>query len=245
MPWTISKASSSSSVPACSGAWRCATAGQMTMSPRSNGISDGSAGARSGPRVAPVATTVRSISAASMGNGNTSVGPDLPRNDSFSSAISFSPTKISDSSVPPRIPSASSTRSASACQRARSTGTCDCSSEQNTSGSTSPPILDLPPIRGRELSPTAALVAPVAVRPRRFGRGGRPLVGGDDVGNDLVSHDVAGAEVDEAQSFDATQGALQPGESAAAVGDVDLCRVTGDDDLRAEADPGEEHLHLL
>ena len=37
----------------------------------------------------------------------------------------------------------------------------------------------------------------------------------------------------------------RPSEAAAPAGHVDLGDVAGDDDLRAEADAGEEHLHLL
>ena len=48
-----------------------------------------------------------------------------------------------------------------------------------------------------------------------------------------------------ATSVDAAEHLLEPGQPRAAAGDVDLGDVAGDDDLGPEADPGEEHLHLL
>ena len=61
----------------------------------------------------------------------------------------------------------------------------------------------------------------------------------------LMAHDVAGAEANEGQALDAGERALEAEQAAAPVGHVDLRGVAGDDDLRAEADAGEEHLHLL
>ena len=60
-----------------------------------------------------------------------------------------------------------------------------------------------------------------------------------------MAHDVAGAEVHEAETVDPGEHPLEAEQAALAVGDVDLRGVAGDDDLRAEADAGEEHLHLL
>ena len=84
------------SVPACSGAWRAATAGQITTSPSSSGRSLGSAGGRSGPVRDPAsAATSTSTSVASIGKASTSVGPSSPRNCSLSSAMSSSSTNSS------------------------------------------------------------------------------------------------------------------------------------------------------
>ena len=53
------------------------------------------------------------------------------------------------------------------------------------------------------------------------------------------------AEVHERQPLDAGEHPLQAEQPALAVRHVDLGDVAGDDDTRAEADAGEEHLHLL
>src|SRR5438093_134679 len=71
-------------------------------------------------------------------------------------------------------------------------------------------------------------------------------VGGDDALHELVPDDVLAAEADEVDVLD-------PGEDVAhldqsrlrALLQVDLGDVTGDHELRPEAEPGEEHLHLL
>ena len=52
-------------------------------------------------------------------------------------------------------------------------------------------------------------------------------------------------EVHERQAVDAAEHLLEAEQPAAAARHVDLGDVAGDDDLRAEADAGEEHLHLL
>ena len=63
----------------------------------------------------------------------------------------------------------------------------------------------------------------------------------------LVAHDVARVELDEREALDAVEDVAdrQEARAAASLGEVDLGDVAGDDDLRAEAEPGEEHLHLL
>ena len=73
------------------------------------------------------------------------------------------------------------------------------------------------------------------------------LVRVDDVLHDPVAHDVVRVELDEREVVDAVEDAAhrEQARAAAALGQVDLGDVTGDDDLRAEAEPGEEHLHLL
>ena len=73
------------------------------------------------------------------------------------------------------------------------------------------------------------------------------LVRVDDVLDDPVTHDVAAAELDEHEALDVFEHRPHGEEprAAAAVGKVDLGDVAGDDGLRAEAEPGEEHLHLL
>src|SRR5262245_12318894 len=111
------------------------------------------------------------------------------------------------------------------------------SSAQNTSGSPSPPTRRRRPRLGL---PPASLTAGAPIRALA-----RSLVRVDDVRNDLVSHHVALPEVDEGQTVDPGQDPLESAEAAAPTWHVDLGGVAGDDDLRAEADAGEEHLHLL
>src|SRR5215207_8398021 len=60
-------------------------------------------------------------------------------------------------------------------------------------------------------------------------------VGGDDALHELVANDVLAAEADEVDVLD-------PGEDVA---ELDLGDVPGDDELRSEPEPREEHLHLL
>ena len=56
-----------------------------------------------------------------------------------------------------------------------------------------------------------------------------------------------GVELHEREVGDAVEDAADREQSgaAAALGEVDLGDVAGDDDLGAEPEPGEEHLHLL
>ena len=72
------------------------------------------------------------------------------------------------------------------------------------------------------------------------------LVGLDDAGHQRVTHHVAGLEAVEGDALDVLQHALGLHQTAlAGRGQVDLGDVAGDDRLGAEADAGEEHLHLL
>src|SRR4051794_33951735 len=71
------------------------------------------------------------------------------------------------------------------------------------------------------------------------------VVGLDDLPHQLVPHDVVGGQPLEGDVVHLVEDALhdpQPGLHA--TGQVDLRDVAGDHDLGAEAEPGEEHLHL-
>src|SRR5664280_477247 len=84
--------------------------------------------------------------------------------------------------------------------------------------------------------------APVLVGPRRI----RPPVGLDDPRHERMAHHVGRREVRRRDALDLVQDALgldQAGHRA--LRQIDLARVAGDDGLRAEADPRQEHLHLL
>ena len=71
------------------------------------------------------------------------------------------------------------------------------------------------------------------------------FVGVDDVGHDLVTHDVPAGQVDERDVVDPAQHGLEADEPRATPGHVDLGHVAGDHALGAEPDAGQEHLHLL
>jgi hypothetical protein len=55
------------------------------------------------------------------------------------------------------------------------------------------------------------------------------FIGGDDVGHDAMPHDISRIEMDEAEAIDSIENTLQPVQAASPVGNIDLCRVTGDD----------------
>ena len=125
-PWTTSRASSSSNVPACIGAWARATSGQITTSPRSTGTGPSTDAARS---------------AASRGNDKTSVGPVWPRWASLRAAISARSTNVRVSS--PSRPPSRSTAVARRLHRSTSTSTSDCSSAPTTTTCPSVPAVAL------------------------------------------------------------------------------------------------------
>src|SRR2546430_4234230 len=66
-----------------------------------------------------------------------------------------------------------------------------------------------------------------------------------DPGDELMAHDVALVEVDEADPIDALEYLARDDEAAPVAGKIDLRDVPGDDRLRTEAEPRKEHLHLL
>src|SRR5579875_1585179 len=230
MPWTSRSASSSSYEPACSGALRQATAGQITTSPRSNGAGSSSPkGSRPGPvrsgSLPGCGGPGRSISS-SIGNDSTSVGPGRDKKRSFSEAIAASSTNSTLSSAVPATPRSARTLSASRCQRPGSTGRPRCPSATKT----------------------WTVMAGGALPRGEAGDAGRvAVVGRDDVTDDPVPHDVGLAEPDEGNPLDPSEDVLEPDEAGAgrASWDVDLGHVAGHDDSRPEADPREEHLHLL
>src|SRR2546430_16323124 len=61
-----------------------------------------------------------------------------------------------------------------------------------------------------------------------------------DAGDELVAYDVAVVEVDHGDPFDPLEDLAGDDHAAAVTGEVDLRHVTGDDGLRAEAEPGKE-----
>ena len=84
------------------------------------------------------------------------------------------------------------------------------------------------------------------VRSERPGALAVLAVGGDDPLHEPVADDVVAAEADEADVVDRREDLADDDEAGPLVGrQVDLGDVAGDDHLRAEAEPGQEHLHLL
>src|SRR6476661_1966124 len=168
-----------------------------------------------------------------MGKASTSVGPLPPRKRSLSSEIVVASTKSSDISVSaPRrsiTRSSSSTSCASRTHLATSTGTSCCSSAPNTVGTAS--------TFTRSSLFVAAGIALLVVASVRV----------DDLLDDPVAHHVVRAELDEHETVDAVEHVayLEQSGPIPAVGQIDLRHVARHDGLRTEAEPGEEHLHLL
>src|SRR5882672_7317759 len=71
------------------------------------------------------------------------------------------------------------------------------------------------------------------------------LVGVDDVLHDLVAHDIARVEMHELEAVDVAQHLVEPDETAAPAGHIDLGDVARDDGSGPEPDARKEHLHLL
>ena len=166
----------------------------------------------------------------SIGNASTSVGPVCSMNRSLSSAIDVSSTKSTESSAAPRTPSAASTASASALPARDVDGDVVLLVGDEHLG----PALVAPTRLGRSDRGGGSVTEP---RPlARTRRRCRPRCGG--------ARRRLG-QVHEREAVDAGQHLLEAEEAAAAAGHVDLGDVAGDDDLRPEADAGEEHLHLL
>ena len=123
------------SVPAWSGALRAATAGQITTSPSSSGISSGSAIGAVGPRCEPGRAPPSTDESSSIGNASTSVGPSCSMNRWLSSAIDvLVDEQQRQLGVAPDALRRASTASASARPaRRRRRRSSDCSSATNTS----------------------------------------------------------------------------------------------------------------
>src|ERR1700761_2322618 len=99
-------------------------------------------------------------------------------------------------------------------------------------------------------TPTAAGAA--ATGPRRSvgtstrSTGTVAIVGGDDPLDEFVADHVLAAELDEGDVFDFVEDVADDHQAGALVArQVDLGDVAGHHHPRAEAEPGEEHLHLL
>src|SRR5665213_1268488 len=131
-----------------------------------------------------------------------------------------SSTKSSETSMSSFTPWAARTLRANSANRPMSTARSDCSSAAKTS-------------------------AAIGVAPAPGPHVGGLLIGGDDVGHDAGPDHVALGQIDELHLGNLSEDVLETGQAGAASGDIDLGDVAGDHHLGTEADPGEEHLHLL
>src|SRR5450756_3111509 len=135
-----------------------------------------------------------------------------------------------------------------------------CASSRSASSSTATPdsllmsTLKLPVPRlewyASVLSAIAAAVllavASFGCATARLGLGVVTLVCVDDLPDQLVPHHVLACQPGEVNVREAVEYLLHHAQAAhLAVGQVDLGDVSGDHDLRAESEAGEEHLHLL
>src|SRR6185437_4678591 len=222
MPCTHSNSSSSwVECPAFS-ACSAATCGHSTTSPSSPGSGPGSS--RLPPRCGGRSS--------SMGKASTSVGPGSPIHRSCSSVMVRSSTSSTESSASGWI------RIWSRVNRATAT---------SPTSSTSMPaslaismligvLAALPPGRPGTLTPAVELLGLRVV----------PLVRVDDLADQPVPYNVVAGEPREVDVLDAVEDVLHHAEPADLAGrQVDLGHVAGHHHPRAEAEPGEEHLHLL
>src|SRR5688572_26485150 len=206
--------SSSSMVCPAARAWRTATAGQSTMSPSSAGPGSGSSG--------------RAVSSSSMGKARTSVGPFSPIHLSCSVDMYSTSTHRTDSSAIGLTFISPSTNRQMPASSASSTAISD--SFATSTGTRSAPL-------------TATAGRPHGRCGSRRLLGGVPaLVGVDDVADQPVADDVGAGQVGEVHVLDPVEDLaddLQP--AGRTTRQVDLGDVAGDDELRTEAEPGEEH----
>src|SRR5215470_17873851 len=237
MPCVHSKSISSATLCLARVAWAAATCGQSTTSPRRPGIPSSSAPPCSAG--APPGCGGRS---SSIGNASTSVGPSSPIQRTCSSVMAGSSTSSTDNS-------------ASGCTR-MSSRTCRASPASRPSSTSMPDSLAIsmliwpPSVAGRLDSPAAV---PVPARPacrQPTGLRGQPgvisLVGVDDVSHQLVPHHVVAGQPAEVDVLHAFEDLLHLPQPAGLPGrQVDLGHVPRDDDPGAEAEPGQEHFHLL
>src|SRR5204863_6574859 len=87
---------------------------------------------------------------------------------------------------------------------------------------------------------------PALLPPLRSGLLRMQLVSLDDALDELVADDVLVAETDERDAVDPPEDVLDLNQARCLLArQVDLRDVAGDDDLRAEPEARQEHLHLL
>src|SRR5690606_10327998 len=175
------------------------------------------------PRTGMVGSTASGLGgmASSMGKDRTSVGPVPPIQRRLSSVMWSRPTTRIESSASGLTPISASANPAAAVMPASSTSWSDSL------------MISMPTVSPVSLLGVAAFGVPA-------------LVGVHDIADQLVPDDVLCRERGEVHVVDALEDvAHDPQSRGGAARQVDLGDVAGDDDLRAEAEPREEHLHLL
>src|SRR5262245_56378764 len=159
------------------------------------------------------------MSRPSIGKDSTSVDSSCPRCSRFKVRISSGPTKRSPRS-PSSMPSAMSTR------RASSSAPCSSTKVPLLFSTTTVTTASLPTLR-------AGLLRVLAVRLH-------------DALDELVPDNVLVAEADERDAVERAEDVLHLNQARRLLArQVDLGHVARDDDLRAEPEPRQEHLHLL
>ena len=159
-----------------------------------------------------------SSSSASIGNESTSVASSIPRCSLLQARGSRPARRTRGRARRRRCPRAASTRRAS-------------STAPSTSTSLAAAVLDLD--LDHRLRSVARLLRVQLVRL-------------DDALHELVPHDVLVPEADERDAVDRPEDVLHLDQPRCLLArKVDLGDVARDDDLRAEAEPRQEHLHLL
>src|SRR5690242_11762679 len=164
-----------------------------------------------------------------MGKANTSVGPGSPIHRSCSSVMVRSSTSSTESSASGWI------RIWSRVNRATATSP--------TSSTSMPASLAISILIGVLAALPPGRPVPAV---ERLGLRVVPLVRVDDLADQPVPYDVVAGEPREVDVLDAVEDVLHHAEPADLAGrQVDLGNVAGHHHPRAEAEPGEEHLHLL
>src|SRR5712691_4311459 len=218
MPCTHSSSSSSWVEWPAFSACSAATCGHSTTSPSSPG--SGPWSSRLPPRCGGRSS--------SMGKASTSVGPGSPIHRSCSSVIVRSSTSSTESSASGWIRIWSSVNQATAASP--------------TSSTSMPASLAISMLIGllAALPPAGPGWAELPFV------GVVPLVRVDDLAHQPVPYDIVAGQPGEVDILDAVEDVLHYAQPADLAGrEVDLGHVAGHHHLRAEAQPGEEHLHLL
>src|SRR5580692_2833101 len=227
MPCTHSSSSSSwvewPALSACS----AATWGHSTTSPSSPGSAPGAGSVRLPSRCGGRSS--------SMGKASTSVGPGSPIHRSCKSVIVRSSTSSTESSASGWIRIWSSVNRATAASPTSST-----SMPASLAISMLIGVLAALPPGGP--GPVSPLMPPVQL----LGLCVVALVRVDDLADQPVPDDVVAGEPREVDVLDAVEDVLHHAQPADLPGrQVDLGHVAGHHHLGTEAQPGEEHLHLL
>src|SRR5215510_14471301 len=242
MPCTQSSSSSACAEWPARFPCMAATCGQSTTSPSR----PGSGPASSPPALAPCAPPVDGGRSSSIGNDSTSVGPGSSIHFTCKSVMAVSSTSSTESSASGWIRNRSSTNRATEASATSSTDTPDSLAISMVTWHPRP-CSSAAAAAWRRARGSGAPGAPggLGLLPRRGVRV-VPLVRVDDLPDQLVPHHVVAGQLGEVNVRDAVEDVLHHAQPAHLPRQqVDLRDVAGDHHLGAEAEPGQEHLHLL